>query len=442
MKPGVLAAVGLVPLTALGFAASPVTAPAGRCAAIEVSASINPGSSEFLQLSIERAAAEGMACLVVQLNTPGGLLKATREIVQKLLTAPLPVVVFVAPPGAHAGSAGAFVAMAAHVAAMAPGTNIGAAHPVAVGGGQMDKESAKHMSKKAEEDAAAFLQAIASVRKRNVQWAEKAVRESRALPHHEALRLGVVDLVADDLPDLLRKLDGRTVEVRGQKVTLRTAGSSVTWYPMSIKQRVINFFSDPNIAYLLMMLGMLGILAELYHPGAIFPAVLGGICLILAFVSFQVLPINYGGLLLILLAVGLFIAEIYVTSYGLLAVGGIVSLVLGTVMFIDPQVDSEFSFDSAFGLSPWMVAPTAALFGAFFVYVGFVLVRGRRVATTTGQEGLVGEEGEALSDVGPEGGRVFVHGEYWNAFSDAPIGKGSAVRVAAVEGLRVKVVPK
>jgi membrane-bound serine protease (ClpP class) len=411
------------------------------CALIEVSSSINPGTSDFIQSSIDRAHREAMGCLILQLNTPGGLLKATREIVSKLLTAPLPVAVYVAPPGAHAGSAGAFITMAAAVAAMAPGTNIGAAHPVAIGaGGQVDQESAKHVARKAEEDAAAFLRSIAKVRNRNLEWAEKAVRESKALPHQDALRHQVVDLVATDIPDLLRQMDGRTVEVRGQKVKLRTAGAAVIPYSMSLKQAVINFFSDPTIAYVLMMLGILGILAEVYHPGVIFPGVLGAICLIVAFISFQVLPINYGGLLLIVLAVGLFVAEIYVTSYGVLAVGGIVSLVLGSVLFIDPGGDSEYSFSPDFGISLGAVIPTAVVLGAFSVYLGWVILRGRRAPQTTGKEGLVGEEGEVLSVVGPEGGRVFVHGEYWNARADQEIGPGEKVRVVGVDGLTLKVV--
>jgi membrane-bound serine protease (ClpP class) len=431
----------LVAGRAPGTVAAAPASPPRPCALIEVSSSINPGTSDFIQASIDRAHREAMGCLVIQLNTPGGLLKATRDIVSKLLTAPLPVAVFVAPPGAHAGSAGAFITMAAAVAAMAPGTNIGAAHPVAIGGGgQGDKESAKHLAKKAEEDAAAFLQSIAKVRNRNLEWADKAVRESKALPHQDALRLKVIDLVASDLADLLRQMDGRTVEVRGQKVKLRTAGAAVTPYSMSLKQAVINFFSDPTIAYVLMMLGILGILGEIYHPGVIFPGVLGAICLIVAFIAFQVLPINYGGLLLIVLAVGLFVAEIYVTSYGVLAVGGIVSLVLGSVLFIDPGADSEYSFDPDFGISLGAVIPTAALLGAFSLYVGWAIIRGRRGAQTTGKEGLVGEQGEALSMIGPAGGRVFVHGEYWNARADGEIGPGERVRVVGVDGLTVKVV--
>jgi membrane-bound serine protease (ClpP class) len=433
---------GLVPYAFAARGGPAVDLAVRSCAAINITSSINPGSSDYLQSSIDRAHRESMGCLIVQLNTPGGLLKATREIVHKLLTAPLPVAVWVAPPGAHAGSAGAFIVLAGHVAAMAPGTNIGAAHPVAVGGQQLDKETAKHMSRKAEEDAAAFIQAIAQVRKRNVRWAEKAVRESKALPHEEAVKQGVVDFLAGDIPELLRKMDGRIVEVGDRLHRLRTAGATVTWYEMSLKQRVINFFADPNIAYILMMFGMLGILAELYHPGMIVPGVVGGICLILAFVSFQILPINYGGILLILLAIILFVAEIFVTSYGVLAVGGIVSLVLGTLMFIDPESSPDYSFDPAFGLSPWAVVPTAAFLALFFLYAGFMVVRGQRQAQVTGVEGLVGEEGEALSEVGPEGGSVFVHGEYWSAHADEPIEKGARVRVTSVEGLKVKVVRK
>jgi membrane-bound serine protease (ClpP class) len=429
-----------------GSGLAPLAAPADEtirsCAGIRLTASINPGTSEFIQSSIDRAYAESMGCLILQLDTPGGLLQSTRDIVQKLLRAPLPVVVYVAPPGAHAGSAGAFITLAAHIAAMAPGTNIGAAHPVSIGGGgQMDKETAKNLSKKAEEDAAAFIRSIARVRGRNVQWAEKAVRESRALSAEEAVRDHVVDFVADDLADLLRKMDGRTVDVLGRTKTLRTQGVAVSWYDMSIKERLVNFFADPNIAYLLMMLGMIGILGEVFHPGAIFPGVIGAICLLLAFMSFQVLPINYAGVFLIVLAIGLFVAEIFATSYGVLALGGIFCLVVGSVILIDPGAKGGgITFDKEFQLSPWAVAPSAVLLGAFFLYAAFVIVRAQRSRTTTGKEGLIGERGQTLEYVGPLGGRVFVHGESWNAYSDERIEAGEPVEVVAVEGLKLKVV--
>ncbi|OGL00816.1 MAG: hypothetical protein A3D33_16600, partial [Candidatus Rokubacteria bacterium RIFCSPHIGHO2_02_FULL_73_26] len=328
-----------VPARALGLAAAVVAlllapalaaAEAGFVARLDIDGVINPVTLRLVGVAIERAEAEGAQALLIQLDTPGGLERSMRGIVQRILNARIPVIVYVAPTGARAASAGVFITMAAHVAAMAPATNIGAASPVALGGG-----ADKTMMKKIENDAAAFIRSVALERGRNADWAEKAVRQAVSITEREAVKLKVVDLIADSVPDLLAKIDGRTVKTVAGTVTLATRGARVKAIEIGFRDRFLNVITDPNVAYILMMLGMLGLFFELSNPGVILPGVVGGISLILAFFAFQSLPINYAGLLLILFGIVLFIAEIKVVSHGVLAIGGTISMALGSMMLFE-----------------------------------------------------------------------------------------------------------
>jgi len=336
-------------------------------------------------------------------------------------------VVYVAPSGARAASAGVFITLAADVAAMAPGTNIGAAHPVAVGGGKMDRT----MADKVVNDAVAYIQSIAEKKGRNVKWAAQAVRESVSIPEKEALKIKVVDLIAKDLKDLLEKIDGLTVEKPRGKIKLATKGLQTNVLEMGFRQRFLAVLSNPNIAYILMMIGMAGLYFELSNPGAIFPGVIGGICLILAFFAFRTLPVNYAGVLLILLGVFLFIAEIKVASYGLLTVGGLVSLTLGSIMLFESPIP-------ALRASLTVIIPTVLFTAAFFSFAVTMAVKAQLAKPATGAEGLVGEIGVAQTRLSPEG-KVFIHGEFWNAYADEVIEEREKIRVLKTEGLNLKV---
>jgi membrane-bound serine protease (ClpP class) len=388
---------------------------------------INPVAAEYIGSSIKKADALHAEALVVRLDTPGGLDTSMRSIVRDIIAAPLPVIVFVAPSGARAASAGVFIAMASHIAAMAPGTNIGAAHPVAVGE-KMDKV----MSEKATNDAAAYIKSIALQRGRNVEWAEEAVRKSVSITETEALQKKVIDLVVKDTGALLAEIDGKkTVTAAGDRI-LRTAGAKIVKHDMSLRHKILDLISNPNVAYILMLLGFYGLFFELTNPGAIFPGVIGGICLVLGFYAFQTLPVNYAGLLLILIGIVLFILEVKVASYGMLTVGGLLSLVLGSLMLFD----SPLPF---FKLSLSVILPAAAVTALFFILTFRLAYRAFRSKPVTGAEGLVGLEGSAKTEVTPEGGMVFVHGEFWSAYADELIPKGERIMVEAVKGLKVKV---
>jgi membrane-bound serine protease (ClpP class) len=410
----------------LGF--SPLTA-AENVHVITVEAAINPSTTDYIHASIENASRAGAEALIIRLNTPGGLLKSTRAIVSDLLEAPLPVVVYVAPSGAQAASAGVFVTLAAHIAAMSPGTNIGAAHPVLMGE-QMDSV----MSEKVTNDAAAFIRSISEKRHRNVEWAEESVRKSLSITETEALQKGVVDLVAADLPALLRSLDGRILTVRGKPDTLHTADAQIIDMKKSFQQEFLDIVSDPNIAYIFMMLGIYGLMFELYNPGSIFPGIVGVISLILAFYSMHTLPINYAGVGLIIFAVILFLLEIKIVSHGLLTVGGVVSLAMGSVMLFKTD-----SFLDAVQVS-WEVIVAAVLVSVFFfLFVIGMGLKAQRRKPTTGSQGLRGEEGVAISDLNPEG-QVRVHGEIWAAVSSSgEIRRGEAIVVEKSENLRLVV---
>ncbi len=407
-------------------------AAAGEVRVIRLEATINPATADYIHQSIAHATDDGAACLIIELNTPGGLLKSTREIVSHLLTARIPVIVYVSPAGAQAASAGAFIVLASHVAAMTPGTNIGAAHPVSMQGGEQDSV----MSAKATNDAAAFIRSISEKRHRNVRWAEDAVRHSTALSETEALRDTVIEIIAPTLEDLIRQLDGRTVNVDSGSVVLRTAGAAVVRRDMDWKFSLLNMLSDPNFGYIFFMLGLYGLLFELYNPGSVLPGVVGAICIILAFYSMHTLPVNYAGLGLILVGVILFILELKITSYGMLTIAGAVSLFLGSVMLIDTPSGFEIVHISWYVIIPAVLS--TVLFFAFALGKG---VAAQRRTPTTGIEGLVGETGVALEDLAPDG-QVRVHGEIWSASTTTPpIRSGAAVVVERVNGLHLTVRP-
>ena len=419
-------AVALALLAAAVLRPWPATA-AAPVATIQIDGVISPVTVRLVEGALTRAQAEGAGALVIQLDTPGGLERSMRLICQRLLNAEIPVIVYVSPTGARAASAGVFITMAAHVAAMAPATNIGAAHPVALGGGG-DKESLK----KIENDAAAFARTIALERGRNVEWAEKAVRQSVSITEREAVKLKVVDLVAESMPDLLDKLDGRSVKTARGPVTLQTRGASVKAIEIGFRDRVLNVITDPNVAYILMMLGMLGLFFELSNPGVILPGVVGGISLILAFFAFQSLPINFAGLLLILFGIVLLIAEIKVVSHGVLAIGGIVAMALGSLMLFDaPEI--------GFRVSWRVILPTVGATAGIFLFVIAAGVRALAARSPVGAPALVGETGIARGALSPEG-QVLVHGELWRAVArGAPVEEGARVRVVDVKGLTLTV---
>ena len=415
-------------------------APSPRVLHLTIDGAITVGTAEYVAAGIARAQAEHFDAVAITLDTPGGYLDATREIVQKMLASDVPVVVWVGPAGARAGSAGVFVTLAANIAGMDPASNLGAAHPVAAGGGDVAKEAGKDMARKVENDTAAFARSIAKLRGRNEEWAEKAVRESVSATAEEALRLKVIDYVAPDLPSLLAKADGRRLDVGGKQIVFRGKQATLVPLEQTIRQRTLGFLSDPNVAALLMLLGTLGIALELYHPGSLAPGLVGGVCLFLAFLAMRVIPVNAGAVLLLIAGVGLFVAEAYVTTHGLAGATGAVCILVGTLLFIDKS-SPEYRFDpAAFTLSPVVVWPTPLALAALLGFVAWKVASSRRGRLVIGSQGLVREEGEALGDVGPKGGEVFVHGEYWQARSDEPIPRGTRVRVTAVNGLVLTVV--
>jgi membrane-bound serine protease (ClpP class) len=394
---------------------------------IVIDGSINPAVDDFIRESIGRSKTNGARALIIQLDTPGGLLTSTRTIVKELLSDVVPVIVYVAPSGAGAGSAGVFITLAAHIAAMAPGTNIGAAHPVA-GGGQEVKGV---MGEKIENFTASFSESIAQQRGRNTEWAIQAVRKSVSITEKEALKIKVIDIVAKDIDDLLEQAHGRKVDIEGQKRELALKGARVQRYEMSLKQKVLNTIADPNIAYLLMMAGILGLYMEFAHPGVIFPGVAGAICLLLAFVSLQLLPINYTGLALIILGIGLLIGEAFYPSFGVLGIGGIISLTLGSLLLFDTPM-------SDFGVDRTIVFTAVGTLGSFVLAVSYLVFRSQKEKVTLGVEGLIGEIGVVKDKLSPTG-RVFVHGETWTAEADNEIDVGEKVEVVGVEGMVLKV---
>ena len=423
----VAALAGVVFAGSLGLSAVRASA-AAPVDVITLEGVISPVTLRLVETALARARSDGAQALMLQLDTPGGLERSMRAIAQRLLNADVPVIVYVSPTGARAASAGVFITMAAHVAAMAPATNIGAAHPVALGGGA-DKESLK----KIENDAAAFIRTIALERGRNADWAEQAVRQSVSITEREAVRLKVVDLIAESVPDLLAKIDGQTVKTARGPVTFATRQAVVRPIEIGFRDRFLNVISDPNVAYVLMMLGMLGLFFELSNPGVILPGVIGGISLILAFFAFQSLPINYAGLLLILFGIVLLVAEIKIVSHGVLALGGIVAMSLGSLMLFDAP-------ELGFRLSWWVIVPTVGATAGLFLFVVTVGLRALGRRPMLGASGMIGQTAIARGPLDREG-QVSVHGEIWRAVTEGePIADCAPVRVIGIEGLTLKVV--
>jgi len=389
---------------------------------------INPVSAEYIIGSLKTAVQQGAQALVIQLDTPGGLDKSMRLIIKEMLNSPMPIIVYVAPSGSRAASAGTFITLAAHVAAMAPGTNIGAAHPVAVGGGDVGKE----MGEKITNDAAAYIKSIAEQRGRNIEWAEKAVRESASASETEALQHKLIEVIALDLNDLLRQLNGRKVVTPAGERILRTEGATLQHVEMSLRQRLLSMLADPNMAYMLLMLGAAGLFFEISTPGAVLPGVIGGISLLLGLYALQLLPVNYAGLALIALAIILFIAEIKVTSYGALTIGGIISMILGSLMLFDAPPPLP-------GLSLWVVVPSTLLVAAFFVFLVGAALKTLSRQPYSGREGLRHKVGMALTPIDQKQGKVFVAGERWDAHSEEPIEQGIAVEILEMEGMTLLV---
>ena len=402
---------------------------------IVVDATINPAVADFIRESIDHASKDGALALIIQLDTPGGLLTSTKTIVKDLLDAPLPVIVYVAPGGSGAISAGVFITMAGAIAAMAPGTTIGAAHPVAGGGQNIEGD----MREKVENFTASFSESIAQRRGRNVEWAEKAVRESVVITETEALEKKVIDLVAADVQDLLRQVTDRTVEVGSAKQKLGFAAAQgagglfrVVTQEMRLKHKVLNVLAHPQVAYLLMMAGILGLYMEFANPGLLFPGLTGAICLLMALTAFQVLPINYTGLLLILLGIALLVTELFVPSFGILGVSGIVAFVMGSLFLFDSS-DAEFAIDRG------IIFTVALCAGLFILIVGTLSMKAYRLRAVTGKEGLIGEVGEVRVRLAPRG-KVWLHGEYWNAETEEEaIEAGQPVRVVEINHMVLKV---
>jgi membrane-bound serine protease (ClpP class) len=393
--------------------------------------SIQPASLRYLARGIETADRGGCALTVLELNTPGGLLTSLRQMTTIITTSARPVVVYVTPSGGQAASAGFFLLVAADVAAMAPGTNTGAAHPV---GGE-GEDLAKTISEKVTNDAAALIRSLATQRGRSVEWAEKAVRDSLSYTEAEALEKRLIEIVAADRGELLKALDGRTVKrFDGREERLKLDAPEIVEVEPNAGDRLLSAIAHPNIAYLLLLLGMVGIYFELAHPGAILPGVLGGIAILLALFALSVLPVNFVGVLLIVLAIGFFVAEVKVTSYGLLAAAGLVSFVFGSLMLIDSPIPAL-----RVGLS--VILPTALFVAAVIIFLLSRVLRVHRTAPVTGAEGLVGEVAEVIAATGENSGKVFVHGEYWDAVATVPLAPGTRARVMGVEGTRLRVGP-
>jgi len=391
---------------------------------IKLEGAINPGSAGYVVRGIKHANDMGAYLIVIQMDTPGGLANSMRQIIKAMLNSNIPVVVYVAPSGAGAASAGAIVTISAHIAAMAPGTNIGAAHPVGLGG----KDINKTMSEKVVNDMASYARGIAKEKHRNADWIEKAIRESVSITAEEALKKHVIDIIANNINDLFNKINGKVVVLaNGTEVLLKTKGLQEVYYKPNMRDRILRTISDPNIAYILMMIGLTGLYFELAHPGAILPGVLGAISLILAFYAFHTLPVNYAGLMLIALAIILFILEVKITSYGLLSIGGVVSLLLGSMMMFD---DIRVSLK--------VMMPTVAMFAGFFLVITYLAIKAYRVRPKTGAEALIGEKG-IVQEWEKGQGVVFVHGEYWNAISDEELGPGDRVEVKDIKGLTLNV---
>jgi membrane-bound serine protease (ClpP class) len=394
---------------------------AGHVEWARIDAAITPVTAKYVDDAVKRAEKNGAECLIIEMDTPGGLMLATWSIDKALLASKVPVVVYISPSGGRAASAGVYISYAADLVVMAPSTNIGSAHPVTMG----KQDTSQVLMEKIVNDAVAHIKGLADRRGRSVAWAEEAVRKSVSITEKEALQKGVINFIAKDMDDLLNQLDGRQIPHQDGEVMLRTKGAEIRRFPMNWQYKILDKISDPNIAYLLMLAGIVGIFFELKSPGAIFPGAIGGISLILAFFAMQVLPINAAGILLILLAVVFFILEIHVTSYGLLTIGGIVSMTLGSLMlFRTPD----------FRVSLSIIIPAVLCTAALFVVAIGLGIRAQMRKATTGEKGIIGETGTVIRPLTPEG-QVSVHGEIWKAVSSEKLKKGDKVEVMAIDGM-------
>ena len=403
---------------------------AEKVALIKIDGPIGPATASYISRSIDEASLQNAQCLVIQLNTPGGLLDSTQTIVRSFLASTEPVVVYVAPTGSTATSAGCFITIAASVAAMAPATTIGAAHPVTLGGNPAGNEQSpdETMKKKLENFSVSYIEAIAARRHRNIEWAKSAVRESASISAEKALELKVIDLITSDLNDLLKQLNGRVIDGK----TLKTLGAEISEIKMSMSEQVFQRLWRPEVMFLLMLIAMYGIMGELTTPGAILPGVVGAIALILALYLGAILPVNVTGLALITLALMLFIFDIYAPTHGVLTIGGIISFLIGSLMLFNRA-------DPLFRLSLGYIIPATLVTAAFFIFVFGKGLRAQRLPVKAGAETMIGKTVTALTPIDSRGGRIFVEGEYWSAVSDTPIEQGKPVEIAAVQGLALKV---
>ena len=405
-------------------------ASAEHVALIKVNGAINPATAGYISRSLDKAAAENAQCLILQLDTPGGLLESTKDIVHSFYRSAVPVVVYVAPSGANATSAGCFITLASDVAAMAPNTSIGAAHPVSLGGSGETGKSDEVMKQKLQNFAVSYIETIAEKRGRNVEWAKSAVRESASISAGTALATNVIEIIAGNVPDLLTQLDGRRVRERAMK----TVGAEVREIPMTLQERVFQTIWRPEVLMILMLIAIYGIIAEVSNPGGIIPGVVGVVALILVLYMSAALPVNIAGIALIVLAVGLFVAEAFTPTFGLLTGGGVVSLFFGLLLMFDRT-------DPVFRLSLTSIIPATVVTAAFFLFVVTAGLRAQRLPVKMGPGTMVGKTAPALTAITPEGGKVFMDGEYWNAVSETPAAAGADVEITGRIGLTLKVRP-
>ena len=424
---------------------------AGIVYQLEIDGAIGPATSDYIERNIDKAAEAGSIIVLIRMDTPGGLDVSMRQIIKKIIASPVPVVSYVAPGGARAASAGTYILYASHVAAMAPGTNLGAATPVQIGGGGAfdfgdDKDSKKDNDKEAEteisadpmthkvvNDAAAYIRGLAKMRGRNADWAEQAVRAAASLPAEEALSKHVIDLIAINQADLLRQLDGRKINVLGQQRTLNTRGAVIEHKAPDWRSKFLSVITNPNIAYILMLVGIYGLIFEFSNPGAIVPGTVGGICLMLALFAFHVLPINYAGMALIIFGIGLMVAEAFAPNFGILGLGGVTAFVMGSIILIDTDVPG-------FGINPGLVGGFALSSAAFFIFALGFLLKARQKPVVSGKEELVGATGVAMQDFDSTG-LIRVHSETWQAHTVKPVNKNEKVKVTGIDGLILMVSP-
>ncbi|MEE2904156.1 MAG: nodulation protein NfeD [Myxococcota bacterium] len=410
----------------------------GSIVLVDFRAIVNPGMGEFTNSSIERAEKENAQAVLIEMDTPGGLVSTTQKMVQAIMASKIPVIVFVSPSGAHAASAGTIITMAAHVAAMAPATRIGAAHPVTGGGKDPEESGGKHMGKKIENDLAAMIEGIANERGRNEEWAIDAVRESVSVHAQKALEIGVIDLVANDRDDLFEQLEGRVIALNGQKVRLHPKGAEIVEYELSMRERMVNMLANPGIAMILGILGLIGIMVEVYNPGMIAPGVMGVLAVICSLIAVEQLPIDLGAAILVIAGIGLLIAELYTPTYGALGILGAIGLTIGLLLLVDPS-NPDFAIDPSVRLGPKEVLPAVLSMVLFMVYVSYTVLSAQKTEIFTGSEGLVGKAGVVLKSVSPSGGMVLIEGEYWKATASHELAVDASIRVSSVSGLELRV---